>query len=256
MGRESRTGGADAVGRAVRGGRRSVLRLPLAGMDVPALLLHPATGGRAPAVLLLHGYGSRKERMSDTVGCALLDNGVASLAVDLPLHGEREASVDEDARRNPLAIVAQWRAAQAECREALEWLAGRDDVDSGRIGLAGYSMGAFLGVTVAARSPHVGALVLAAGGDLPPRTPFAELIRTVADPLRAVRALGGRPLLMVHGERDRTVRPEQAHTLFAAAGEPKEIRWYDAGHWLPDPVIRDAARWLADRLGGEARPAR
>jgi hypothetical protein len=32
----------------------------------------------------------------------------------------------------------------------------------------------------------------------------------VADPVRAIRKLEGRPLLMVHGRRDRTVKPEQA----------------------------------------------
>ena len=109
-------------------------------------------------------------------------------------------------------------------------------------------MGSFIGVMVAAASEHVRALVLAAGGDLPEGTPFTRLIRTVADPLAAVRRLNGRPLLMIHGKRDHTVRPDQATRLFTAAAEPKELRWYDAGHWLPDAATHDAAVWLKAQL--------
>ena len=116
--------------------------------------------------------------------------------------------------------------------------------------IVGYSMGSFLGVTVAASEPAVRAVVLAAGGDLPAHTPLSRLIRSVADPLRAVRRLAGRPLLMVHGRQDHVVRPEQAERLFAAAGEPKTLRWYDAGHRLPPDVIRDAAGWLREQLLG------
>ncbi|MDF2776219.1 MAG: dipeptidyl aminopeptidase/acylaminoacyl-peptidase-like protein, partial [Geminicoccaceae bacterium] len=86
-----------------------------------------------------------------------------------------------------------------------------------------------------------------AGGDLPDY-PFAALLRAVVDPLRAVRSLGGRPLLMVHGRRDRTILPLQAERLFAAASEPKEIQWWDAGHYLPDAAVKRAATWLAERL--------
>jgi uncharacterized protein len=95
----------------------------------------------------------------------------------------------------------------------------------------------------------VRALILAAGGDLPEGTPFGRLVRTVADPIRAVRRYAGRPLLMVNGRRDRTVRPEQAERLFAAAGEPKAMRWWDAGHYLPEESIEDAVRWLEHALG-------
>ena len=109
-------------------------------------------------------------------------------------------------------------------------------------------MGAFLAVLVAARSDIARALVLTAGGDLPAGTPFERVIRTIADPGTAVRALRGRPLLMVHGTRDRTVRPEQASRLYEAATEPKELRWYEGGHGLPDTEVRWVADWLAREL--------
>ena len=162
-----------------------------------------------PAALLLHGYGSRKEQMADAVGRSLLEAGVASLSIDLPLHGEREGSIDADAIRNPLVLVSQWRIALAECGAALEWKAEEESLDGHHLALVGYSMGSFIGVMVAATSDHVKALVLAAGGDLPEGSPFTRLVRTIADPASAVKQLSGRPLLMIHGKRDHTVRPSR-----------------------------------------------
>ncbi len=229
------------------GGRRVALRFGRDGdaERVPALLLLPPGTAPGPAAVLLHGYSSRKEDMADLVGRGLLQQGIASLAIDLPLHGERRGDVDFRSVRNPLALTQAWRRALADARLALGYLGARPEVDAQRLALTGYSMGSFLGVQVAADTPVVRALVLAAGGDLPAGTPFDRLVRAVADPLRAVRRLAGRPLLMVHGRRDSTVRPEQAQRLFDAASEPKELRWYDAGHYLPASVIDDAAAWLA-----------
>ena len=98
--------------------------------------------------------------------------------------------------------------------------------------------------------------MLAAGGDLPTQTPFGPLMRAVVDPLRAVGKLAGRPLLMVNGRLDRTIRPDQAERLFAAANEPKELRWYDGGHYIPPAMVGDAVGWLVDRLGADGRTAR
>ena len=240
---------------AWRGGRRIVVEFRATGDPVPAVLLLPREGAPAPAALLLHGYTSRKEHMSEGVGAALLERGIASLSIDLPLHGTRSDPVQAQAQRNPLALVKLWRQALAECSLALRYLAARPEVDAERLALAGYSLGSYLAVLVAAEEASVRALILAAGGDLPAGTPLAAVARTVADPLRAVRRLDGRPLLMVHGRGDRTIRPDQAERLFAAAQEPKELRWWSAGHILPPEAIRYAAGWLAERLGDGAERA-
>ncbi len=65
-----------------------------------------------------------------------------------------------------------------------------------------------------------------------------------------MKRLNGRPLLMVNGRHDPVIRPEQAQRLFDAAGEPRELRWWDAGHALPPAAVDEAAAWLAARLGG------
>jgi uncharacterized protein len=241
---------------AWRGGTRIRLHFhERGGEPIPALLMLPPGAGPHPGALLLHGYSSRKEHLADGFGGALLARGIASLAIDLPLHGTRADPVQAQSARNPLAAVRLWRLAQREAALALRYLGARAEVDPGCLAVAGYSLGSFLAVMLAAADPGVRAVVLAAGGDLPTGTPFAAVARTVADPLRAVRRLSGRPLLMLHGQNDRTVKPEQARRLFEAAGEPKELRWWSSGHILPAQAVDDAAGWLQERLRGGSRSA-
>jgi len=237
--------------------KRLLVTLPVAnGEGVPAILQLPSVGAPVAAVLLLHGFSSRKERMADSIGHALLLRGIASLAIDLPLHGTREAGVEGLSFRNPLAVVQKWRLAVREAHAALQYLAERPTVDAHRVAIAGYSLGAYLATTVAAENGLVRAVALAAGGDLPAQTPFSALVRSVADPQRAVHALSGRPLFMINGRNDHTVRPEQAKALFAAAAEPKELRWYDGGHWPPQSAIDAVAVWLHERLKPSATQSR
>jgi uncharacterized protein len=238
--------------RDVAGGRRVVLSIE-DGEQVPAILLLPTARQPAPAVLLLHGYSSRKERMSEAIGMSLLRRGIASLAIDLPLHGERYGEVESLSYRNPFELVQRWRLAIMEARLGLRFLAEHPAIDGARLALVGYSLGSFLGVIVAAQEPLVRAVVLAAGGDLPTRLPFAAIIRTVADPLRAVRKLSGRPFLMVNGRFDRTVAADQAQRLFDVAAEPKELRWYAGGHWPPPVEIDAAVVWLEEKLSAVGR---
>jgi fermentation-respiration switch protein FrsA (DUF1100 family) len=220
---------------AVPGGRRITLGFRTSGEEIPAILMLPDAPRPVPGALLLHGYSSRKEDLSESMGPALLRRGIASLATDLPLHGTRSRPLQKQAAHNPLELFGLWRQAREEAALAAAFLRARAEVDALCTAVLGYSLGSYLAVQLAAEDPAVRAVVLAAGGDLPAGTPLAAVARGVADPIRAAGRISPRPLLMVHGRNDRTVRPEQAERLFAAAGEPKEIRWWDAGHILPPP---------------------
>lgn len=221
------------------------------GEPVPASWLTPVGGAPAPAVLLLHGFSSRKERMAQGIGRPLLTRGIASLALDLPYHGERGAG--RDVPKNPLALVSAWKSAVREARCAVAWLAAQREVDAMRIGVIGYSLGGFLALMTAADEPLLRATALAAAGDLPDRTPFAALVRGVVDPLGAARKLAGRPLLLVNGRRDTTTRPAQAERLFDAAAEPKRLEWYEGGHRPSPAAIERTAEWMATQLRDAAR---
>ncbi|MDB4878967.1 MAG: dipeptidyl aminopeptidase/acylaminoacyl-peptidase-like protein [Gemmatimonadetes bacterium] len=240
------------VHRTTRLARGTERRLDLTrGRDVvSALWLTPPAGRACPAVLLLHGFSSSKERMAGSVGRALLAHGLGSLALDLPFHGER-VSASGGIPKNPLVLVGAWRSAVGEARAAVDWLVRHDEVDATRIGTIGYSLGGFLALMTAADEPRLRAVALAAAGDLPDQTPYAAMVRGLVDPPRAARRLDGRPLLLVNGRRDTTTRPAQAERLFAAANAPKELVWYDGGHWPPPAAIDVAVRWMADRLQGE-----
>ena len=239
--------------RDVPGGHRISIELEAEREHVPGILLMPdrstSLDNRCAAALLLHGFTSRKERMAEGIGSALLSYSVASLSIDLPMHGAREGRFDESTLRNPLQIVGTWRRALSEVRHSLDYLTGLTAVDPQRLAVVGYSLGAYLTVVSAADDARVRAIVLASGGDLPDATPFETIVRAAADPLRAVRKLAGRPLLMVNGRYDRTIKAEQAERLYNAAGDPKQIHWYQGGHWPPRPAIDFGAEWLAGRLG-------
>src|SRR5262245_15288529 len=85
----------------VPGGRRITLYLESNPDRLPGVLLVPRATRPAPAALLLHGFMLDKERMADHVGTELLARGIASLAIDLPLHGERLGAISALSIRTP-----------------------------------------------------------------------------------------------------------------------------------------------------------
>src|SRR5262245_16297545 len=112
--------------------RRSVTAIELAGASVPSILLLPEAD-RVQAVLLLHGFSSSKERLADSMGRALAARGIASLAIDLPLHGARDDALIEEARSNPLGVVRHWQTALEEAASAIDWLTKHASIDPRRV---------------------------------------------------------------------------------------------------------------------------
>ena len=133
---------------------RRTLTLELAGARVPAIGLFPVTDHPAPGVLLLHGYSSSKERLSSTMGKSLAARGIASLAIDLPLHGSRDDEIVDEARSNPFGLMQQWKKALAEARDAVAWLSEQPAIDSDRLAVAGYSLGSYIALETAASEPR------------------------------------------------------------------------------------------------------
>ena len=227
---------------------RRVATIELAGARVPSIMLLPELDGPVPAALLLHGYSSSKERLADTMGRSLAARGIASLAVDLPLHGTRDDAMVAEARRDPVGLLKHWQAALAEARHAITWLISTGEIDPVHVAVAGYSLGSYVALQTAVADRRIKCVVVGAGGDLP-HTPWTGMVRMILDPLASARSLRRQPLLMLHGIHDRTIGREQAQRLYDAAPEPKELRWYEAGHILPPAATDDAAAWLVERFG-------
>jgi hypothetical protein len=162
----------------------------------------------APAVILIHML-HRSRRDWDAAASRLAFAGIGALTFDLRGHGESQGS----AGRDYAAMVQDVKAAR-------RFLSTRGDVLTGRIGIAGASIGANLAALAAADDQAVLSLAL-----LSPSLDYRGL-RIEA----AVRKFGGRPVLLVASDEDgyavRTTRDLQK----AGAGTREALMLSQAGH--------------------------
>ncbi|HEY8370088.1 MAG TPA: alpha/beta fold hydrolase [Thermodesulfobacteriota bacterium] len=148
---------------------------------------------RGAAALVLHPHplygGTMHNKVVYRLARALRRAGLATLRINFRGVGASAGRYDEG------------RGEVDDARAALDWLAARHP---GRpLWVAGFSFGAWVGVTLAASDPRV-VRIVAAG--LPVRL---DRLATVAD-------LGDRPLLVVQGEHDEYGPPSAVRDALAA----------------------------------------
>src|SRR5947209_13720865 len=190
------------------------------GLRLSANLYLPVASGWSPAILVCHGFGSRKENHAGFAEMAASE-GFASLIMDLRGHGESEGSIDGNVFNDVAAGLA--------------YLQGRPEVNPTRIAVRGSSMGAWLAVHTAARLPDLWAVVafcpvselfmtniaeeagmvqrghaspsLAAITATMPKVDVNSLAQLLyrLDISRSVGHISPRPLLIVHAEGDEVV---------------------------------------------------
>jgi 2,6-dihydroxypseudooxynicotine hydrolase len=227
---------------------------PLAGyLRVPAAARPPAV------VVMVPGLDSVKEELQATAEY-FLARGLATLAIDGPGQGEAEYRLPiEPGYERVAAAVA-------------DFLAGRGDIDPGRIGLMGVSLGGYYAARCAAYEPRLRAAVALAGPfrfDLdwdtrPPQSratfqrrsgagsPEEARQRAAALTLEQAAPRITIPLLVVHGQRDRMVPPEQAERLAAAAPGAQLVMYSRGNHGVTNQAFESRslmADWLAGHLG-------
>jgi dienelactone hydrolase len=132
----------------------------------------------APAVLLLHQFGSRKEAWIDIVP-GLLDAGYGVLAIDIRAHGETGGDYD-------------WPRAEDDMQLWLDWLREQPGIDPERLNIVGASIGANLALRGMAADPQVVTAVA-----LSPGLDYENL--TTED---AMVTIGERPVFLVAAQRD------------------------------------------------------
>ncbi|MFM7323242.1 MAG: alpha/beta hydrolase [Armatimonadota bacterium] len=228
------------------------------GAVVPADLQVPAKPqGRKPAVILLHGLGGNRKQLG-LLATMLNGKGYVTLAIDAAGHGERPKygtnGPDSMSLEDMRTLGAQ---TVVDLRRAVDLLVGNPDVDPNRIGYLGASMGGILGARFYSDDPRVKAGVfLFAGGDwgklmttsqIGMAKSFRERGNTDAaavgkvlrdiDPLYSIARAAGRPILLIHGDKDDIVPVECNELLFKAAKEPKERVLLPGGH------VPDVLRW-------------
>ena len=220
------------------------------GDIVTAMLCTPAKlAGPWPLAIAVHGLNSNKAQVCGQVAPSLVKRGFAVLAPDMPAHGERPGNWrDLMEKKDWMTALLLHRRAIVDIRQCIDIAERRNDLDTSKgVVLAGYSMGSWLDSIAGPIDQRVKAMVLMVGGATD-AAPFLRMLPQLAtaDPLQVLPLFAGRPLLMLNGEHDPVVTPEMAERLFDAAPQPKQQKWYDSGHHLPDSAYDDAATWIAD----------
>ena len=194
----------------------------------------PSRAARA-TIVLLHGYGDGREVMLPHAAY-LHRAGYNVLLFDFRATGKSEGEA-----------VTVGALEQRDVLGALDYLGARGDIDMARVGVQGQSMGGAVAILAAAQDPRIRAVVSeGAFKDVRstigtafreeiglPAFPFAPITVWITErrlglrvgdvsPLRAVPAPEGRPLFIIHDERDSKVPGDSGEALFAAAREPKQ----------------------------------
>jgi phospholipase/carboxylesterase len=131
-----------------------------------------------------------------------------------------------------------WERLNAFIDEAV----GRLDADPTRVFVAGFSQGGILSIATVLTAPERIAGAVCMSGRLPP-----ELVGHAVGPER----LRGKPLLIVHGSRDRTLPVEygrQAQRALSSLPLDVEYREFDIGHETSPQSIDYVSAWLSVRL--------
>ena len=200
-----------------------------------------------------HGSGGSR---ADFIGIAswLAARGAVALTIDSPFVGEQQQGTGMDALRHERDLAVR---GVIDTRRAVDALRSLPQVDDDRIGLVGFSAGARSAAIVAGVEPRFSSVVLWSGGSEPvgaytSRLPTelrleAGSLLSDVDPLKWIA--GSKSKLLFQDGRTDTVVPRAAlDRLYVAAPEPKEIRWYPAGHELNAKAYRDQLDWLTKEL--------
>jgi len=209
-------------------------------------------------VIMIPGLDSVKEELQATAE-HMLRRGLAVIAIDGPGQGEAEYEFPiEPAYERVVTAVA-------------DYLKGRADVDPGRLGVFGVSLGGYYAARSAAYEPRVRAAVELAGpyrfdldwDAMPGQTRTTFQVRSgAASPAQAreraaaltledAAALITCPLLVVHGGRDRLVPVYHAERLAREAPGAELMLYPDGSHGVTNHAFESRAAmadWLAGHL--------
>ena len=199
----------------------------------------PKVEGKRPAVVMLHGAG----------GLAAVGGGEAMRAVARVVAARGYVVLmvhyfDRTDTRfaDEATIKREFATWMKTVNDAVGHVSGLPGVDAGRVGLVGFSLGAYLSLTEAIFDPRVKGIVDFFGG----------LPESVAD-----RAGSIPPTLILHGDADAIVPVQQARDLervLKAKGVTYEIQIYPgAGHGFTGADGVDCVKRTVDFLDKHVR---
>jgi len=206
------------------------------GLRLDSWLFRSATA--TASVILLHGYRGNKHSLLPIA--QMLYPAYNVLLLDHRGHGE------SDGVRTTIGYEER-----LDVHGAVDFLVERG---LGPVGIYGMSMGGAIAILAAAEDPRIVAVIADSPfarlrwavqqsavlrGYPAPFTPIMAFLGCLTtalhlrlrmeafDPIEVIDRIAPRPLLLMHGVEDEIIPVVSAHTLFARAGEPKEL-------WLMD----------------------
>ncbi len=240
-------------------GVREITYVGAAGVRNGATLVTPATPGPHPAVLFVHWYSpespdsNRTQFLTEAVTFAR--SGVVSLLIDT-MWSPPDYFTTRDPAKDYESSLAQVR----ELRRAFDLLLKQPGVDPKRVVYVGHDFGAMYGAVLAGVDHRPSAFALIAGTKsfsdwflfrrrLDPAARQAVIDELAPlDPSTHVAAARA-PVLFQFGDKDPYVPRSAADVFAGAAPQPKDVRFYDAGHGMNDAAAKDRRQWLKTRLG-------
>lgn len=229
------------------------------GATMYGILRKPWHTARPPVVICIPGLDSVKEELHN-YGDDFLKRGMAVLAIDGPGQGEMEF---EYPMRHDYEVPVGY---------AIDYLETRPDVDAGRVGLMGVSLGGYYAPRAAAFEPRVKAAIANAGAynilenfeRLPLLTQEAFIHRSKSSSeaeartklasfnLQGVMEKVHCPLLVIMGRLDRLIPPVAAEKMVAEAGGQAELWMFEDGNHVCNNIIYkhrpQQADWMRDHL--------
>ena len=214
------------------------------GDRVSGIVLQPEVE-RPAGVVFMHGAGgSRIDFLGDA--SELARSGAVALTIDSPFSRSESPEIRAGTAAPEVIHELMIRNVQDLVR-ALDVLVIEYGADPDRLAVVGYSMGVQHAAIAAALDDRVHAVVLMAGRANPSRTPgdpaWEKLFRDI-DTVHFVPDLGHASVLYQGGEQDKMIPRAELEELYEATSEPKEIRWYPAGHGLTPKAGRERVAWL------------
>lgn len=229
---------------------------------IAAYLVAPRDRARGPGILMVHpGPGDRSFFLGEAIRAA--GSGVTSLLVEMPWAQAdswgRAMGAPEHDRREFIGITR-------DLRRAVDVLTTRPEVDPSRLGFLGLSFGAMFGGLLAGADRRMTHYALLSGVGSFTDVAMLNLsglqgkaldeyraALSSLDPQRYISYAAPAHLLFVYGTQDPFPR-EKLEAYAAAGSEPKEVRAFEAGHYLNAEARGYALDWLLRGLSEGDRP--
>jgi dienelactone hydrolase len=176
------------------------------GMRVPAIVYRPKTySGKLPALIVVNGHGGDKYSWyAFYSGILYARAGAVVLTYDPIGEGERNSQRKSGTRAHDKLVDPPEMSRRMsglminDVMQAVSYLSQRPEVDAGRIGAMGYSMGSFVLSLACAVETRLRACVLAGGGNIDGPGEYWDRSKPMCQgiPYQSLQFLGDRPAVI------------------------------------------------------------